>query len=254
MNHALHALCLSLLLNGCATTTSYPPPAAPAAEALLAEQHYAEAAQAFSDAAASESRGRDALRLRAAEAWLAAGNTEAARGALAQVPSRALTPADKARRALVTAELALHDGDAEAALAQLTPSGLTLPPTLVLQRQRLRAQALERTGAAFAAARELAAIDRLVPAPERSANRIRIADLLTGVDSDSLRTQGAMLPSDDILIEVDVAVGKGSARAPRLIELYLLGPPAATLYAVDPVGVAMMMPSPDNSGPGTPST
>lgn len=199
MNHALHALCLSLLLNGCATTTSYPPPLAPAAEALLAEQHYAEAAQAFSDAAAGESRGRDALRLRAAEAWLAAGNPEAARGTLAQVTSRTLAPADKARRALVTAELALHDGDAEAALAQLTPSGQTLPPTLVLQRQRLRAQALERTGAAFAAARELAAIDRLVPAPERSANRVRIADLLTGVDNDSLRTQGAMLPSDDPL-------------------------------------------------------
>jgi len=199
MNHALRALLLSLLLGGCATTTSYPQSATAAADALLAGQRYAEAAQAYSDAAASGARGSDSLWLRAAEAWLAAGNFDAARDAIARTPARELSPGNSAQRAVLLAQLALHDGHAEAALAQLAPSGQVLPPTLVLQRQRLRAQALEQTGAPFAAALELAAIDRLVPAPERSANRQRISDLLAGVDSETLRTRGALLPGDEAL-------------------------------------------------------
>lgn len=199
MNHALRALLLSLLLGGCATTSTYPEASAPAADALLAAQRYGDAAQAYSNAAAVGARGSDGLWLRATEAWLADGNFAAAGDAVARTAGHELSAANTAHRAVLLAQLALHDGNAEAALAQLAPSGQVVPPTLVLQRQRLRAQALEQTGQPFAAALELAAIDRLVPTAERNANRQRIVDLLATVDSESLRTHGVMLPSDDAL-------------------------------------------------------
>lgn len=199
MNHALRIVLLSLLLGGCATISSYPEATAPSADALFAEQRFTEAAQAYSNAAATGAPGSDGLWLRAADAWLAVGNFDAARDAVARTATRKLSAANSAQRALLLAQLALHDGNAEAALTQLAPSGQTVPPTLVLQRQRLRAQALERTGQPFAAALELAAIDRLVPTAERGANRQRIVELLATVDSESLRTHGAMLPSDDAL-------------------------------------------------------
>lgn len=199
MNDALRAIWLSLLLGGCATTTSFPEAPTPIADAFMAERRYAEAAQAFSEAAAGRTHGGEALLLRAAEAWLAAGEFDSARGMLAQVDAIRLSARNNAERSLLRAQLALHDGDAESALALLAPSGQPLSPERVLQRQRLRAQALEQTGAPFAAALELASIDRLVTTAERSANRRHISELLAGVDSESLRTRGATLPGDDAL-------------------------------------------------------
>lgn len=195
------AAVLSLLLAGCVTTqvSTVREPAPPEAQALLAEQRYAEAAQVLVDAAAQPGAERDSLWLRAAEAWLKAGNVAQARAALAEVSARNLHGEDSARRDLSEARIALVDAEPERALNLLAPRGLTLSPSLVRQRQELRGQVLAEAGQPVAAAAEWAALDALLPAAERPGNLARIVDVLANVDSATLQTQGAATPGDSVL-------------------------------------------------------
>jgi len=201
MNHVIRAVLLALLLSGCTTpqVRSQREPELPLAQALFDQQRYREAAHAFADAANASARRPEHLWLRAAEAWLRAGDVEQARSAANRIPASALTPADRARFALVNAELALADGDAERALAGLAPSGANLPPALVIRRQQLRAQALQQTGQHFAAAAELAAIDALLSSADRPDNRRQVEALLAQVDSAALYAQGLSAPPQSAL-------------------------------------------------------
>lgn len=201
MNHVIRAALLSLLLSGCVTqqVSSQREPELPLAQGLFDQQRYAEAAQAFADAASTNGHRPEHLWLRAAEAWLRAGNIEQARLAATRIQASALTPNDRARHALINAELALADGDPARALAGLAPSGANLPPALVIRRQQLRAQALQQTGEHLAAAAELAAIDPLLNSADRPGNRSQIEVLLAQVDSAALYAQGLSAPPDSPL-------------------------------------------------------
>jgi len=196
MNHVIRATLLTLLLSGCVTNqvSSQRVPELPLAQGLFDQQRYSEAAQAFADAANIASRRPEHLWLRAAEAWLRAGNSEQARSAASRIPDSSLTPTDRARLALVNAELALADGEPERALIDLAPSGTNLPPSLVIHRQQLRAMALQQTGQHLAAAAELTAIDALLSGADRPQNRRQIEALLAQVDSAALYTQGQSAP------------------------------------------------------------
>lgn len=201
MNNVLRALLLSLLLGGCVANqvSSQREPEQPLAQGLFEQQRYDEAALAFAAAASVANRSPDHLWLRAAEAWLRAGDVEQAHSAAARIQASALTPNDRARYALVNAELALADGDPERALTVLAPSGANLPPSLVIHRQQLRAQALQQTGQHLAAAAELASIDPLLSGTNRPDNRRQIDALLAQADSAALYAQGQAAPPDSSL-------------------------------------------------------
>src|SRR3546814_20387415 len=104
MNHVIRAVLLSLLLSGCVTqqVSSQREPEPPLAQGLFDQQRYAEAAQAFANAASTDVRRPEHLWLRAAEAWLRAGNIEQARSAASQIADSSLPPGDRERFALVT--------------------------------------------------------------------------------------------------------------------------------------------------------
>lgn len=198
MNHVTRALLLSLFLSGCVSNqvSSQREPEQPLAQGLFDQQRYREAAQAFAAAARTTKRQPEHLWLRAAEAWLRAGDSEQARLAVTQIQAAALTPNDRARYALANAELALADGDPERALTDLAPSGANLPPSLVIRRQQLRAQALQQTGQHLAAASELAAIEPLLSGAQRPDNGRQIDALLAQTDSAALYRQGQSVPAD----------------------------------------------------------
>jgi outer membrane PBP1 activator LpoA protein len=134
MNHRARlagplALLLSALLGACA---SAPPPARPGSPGDLAAQaqsqgQYQAAARLWLDAAAMAGPPQsDQFQLRAAEAWLAAGQRQNAYLSLQAIDMRRLGAADRSRFALIKAEQALINADAETAsnYLELARSGL----------------------------------------------------------------------------------------------------------------------------------
>lgn len=138
------------MLAGCAVAPSARPPG-PAVVAVDPEQpaldaetvgDYGTAARAWQAlAAASPSPGREAYQLRAAAAWLAAGDTTSSQALLGQVDVAPLGDELIARKQILLARLALGRGDGPAAATALVPThSLSLAPELAAERDAVQRQ------------------------------------------------------------------------------------------------------------------
>lgn len=138
------AALLLVVGGGCASPPPTPAPT-PARAAVDPEQpareaeargDYGAAAQAWQALAASRpSPGREAYQLRAAAAWLAAGDTTSSQALLGQIDVAPLGDALITQKQLLLARLALGRGDPVAAAAALAPT-LELEPPADLATER----------------------------------------------------------------------------------------------------------------------
>jgi outer membrane PBP1 activator LpoA protein len=140
-----------LVLAGCVSEPPAPPPE-PAAQAPIDPEQAARDAEARGDfgaaarawqtlAAERPSPGREAYQLRAASAWLAAGDASSSQALLSQIDARQLDPTQAAERQLLLARLALGRGDQTQAAGALAPiRGVELPPALASERDTLAQQ------------------------------------------------------------------------------------------------------------------
>ena len=188
---------LVLLLAACAGTPrrDVPPDAARIAEALYRDGDFAQAAAAFADAAAASRARRNYYQLRAAEAWRELGDLEAAAGVLDGVGRRRLNEIESLRLDLLLAELALREGDAEAAQHLLTRPQDSVPDAFRARWHDLGARAW-REDDPFTAAAELAWLQPFLLAAERPDNLRAIDALLVRVPDAVLQRRSAALPPE----------------------------------------------------------
>jgi outer membrane PBP1 activator LpoA protein len=176
----LCALLLALMTSACDSlpTRSGPSPEVQMAERLYAEGDFPAAAQAFLDAGQRSRSQRDALTLRAAEAWREDGQIEQARALVEVIGERRLQPDELQRLNLLRAELAVLDRQPQRALDVLAAPAEQWPEN---QRDRvhfLRAQAHAGLDQAFEAAQERAALEAYLAPAERTENTEAIVSLL----------------------------------------------------------------------------
>ncbi len=144
------AVLLLVVVGGCASPPPAPAPTRapvaidpeqPAREAE-ARGDYGAAARAWQALAAGRpSPGREAYQLRAAAAWLAAGDTTSSQALLGQIDVAPLGDGLIAQKQILLARLALHRGDPAAAAAALAPTReLDLPAELATERDALLQQ------------------------------------------------------------------------------------------------------------------
>lgn len=220
------ALCL-LLATGLLACSGLPsrdtaPAAAIEAERLFAQGEFEAAAQRFLEAADERRSRRDALRLRAAEAWREQGDLAAAARALAGVTTKKLDGGERLRLALLQAEIALQAGDAGTALSRLAIAPGAVPDAYLARFHDLRARAFEAGRDPFGAAAERALLDPLLAPAEQGDNQRRLQQLLVGVDDDTLYQRSAALPVGHPLY---VFAGRAlSARGLKLPRPYERGP------------------------------
>lgn len=177
-------LCILYLLAGCGSMEKKPPPSAttpppdPELVALESQGEYRALAERYlslegSDAEVSE------WRLRAAEAYIRAGDHPAAEQVVDTLPAAALSPEQQNRANLVRAQAAAAGGDLSRALSLLPPSGAPLPPSQAAQAQWLRSQWLGQSGDSRQALQaRLQLDDRNLDPAQQEANRLAIWQLL----------------------------------------------------------------------------
>jgi len=194
------ALLLALVASGCDSLPTRPAEASPevqAAERLFAEGEFPAAAQAFLDAARSSRRQRDALTLRAAEAWRENGEIERARPLLETLNERRLLADELLRLNLLRAELALIERQPQRALDVLAGRLQTAPAELQDRILFIRAQAHAGLDQPFEAARARAALAQYLAPTERDANAEAIRSLLGQIRPAALQRDAAGLDRAD---------------------------------------------------------
>jgi len=162
---------------GCATSPSNGPATA-LADSLYAEGNFQAAAVEYQRLASSSwGAARDPLLLRAGESLREEGDLDAAAAAITKVRRAKLEGDRPLRYDLLTAEIALAQGDAERALALATvnPSGVTQAQSA--RATETRARALDRLGRPLDAATERVVLLDLAPADRASIE----GDLLRGL-------------------------------------------------------------------------
>jgi outer membrane PBP1 activator LpoA protein len=196
----LCALLLAVVASGCDSLPTRPAEASPevlAAERLYAEGEFPAAAQAFLDAASGSRRQRDALTLRAAEAWRENGEIERARPLIDQVNERRLLADELLRLNLLRAELALIERQPQRALDVLAGSLQAAPAELQDRILFIRAQAHAGLDQPFEAARARAALAQYLAPAERDANAEAIRSLLGQIRPAALQRDAASLDRGD---------------------------------------------------------
>ena len=147
--------------------------------------------------AASNRRSRDALLLKAAEAWRDEGDLAELARVLDEVRPKRLTPAQAAHLDLLLAESALAQGDAQRALDLATLPEGSLDRAYRTRVPEIRARALLATGRPIDSARERALLDLKLSGPDRAANQDDLLDALAAADVASLNAAlGATGPDD----------------------------------------------------------
>lgn len=193
---------IPVLMPGCASVKVAPAesPQEQAANALLSSGKYKQAAQAYLEfAATASSPARDRALVRAAESWQRAGDTNAARGALAQANRRKLAGEDVLLHDLLSAQFLLLDRKGREALALLNQNRDNIPPALRTRWHNLRAQAFEANSQFFEVAAEYAWLIGDQTPRERTVTARNIARLLGGVPSNTLAAKTTALASGDPL-------------------------------------------------------
>jgi uncharacterized protein len=188
-----------VLLAGCAGGGGGPdaPPPDQSAQRLLAAGQSQSAGQEWLRLAADADKANGVVfRTSAANAFLLAGNTGAARKALAGLPAAGLVPDAEVRAALARARLAALDGQRQLALAML-PSASIVPPGFTRVHLLTRIEALPGSNRHIELAQahhEYGAL--LNGANERQENDTAIWDALSAATSAEL--DQALLPPPDI--------------------------------------------------------
>ncbi len=164
---------LLLLLQGCGGTPPRPddteavkqPPSLQAQAASLIEQgEHAAAARLLEQLAASlSSPEQEQIRLDAAESWVKAGDWQAVKQILSQLPTTQLPATLIPQTQMLKAELALHQGMIDRAIDLMQPPPSADAP-LPLQRRyhRNMAEAFRLSGNRLESARELSELDQLL--------------------------------------------------------------------------------------------
>ncbi len=164
------------------------------AERAWARGDFAEAAQAFLDAAASQRSQRDVLHLRAAEAWREEGELERAAAVLEGISTRRFDQDTIQRLGLLQAEIALSRKAPQQALEILEGLASTISPRYRSRLLELRARAAEADDNIFFAASARAELSELLQGAERRENRRQTLSLLERLDDDALAFGAASLP------------------------------------------------------------
>lgn len=192
----LPLLALALLLAGCdSMPTRATSDAVAQAERDYERGDFARAAHGFLDAAASQRNQRDALHLRAAEAWRQEGDLDRADAVLRDISTRRLDADALQRLALLQAEIALHRQQPEQALSLLDQAAPTLAQRYRPRLLELRARAAEASGNPLFAATARAELAASLSPEEQAINTRDIQALLMQLDDDALAFGAAALPA-----------------------------------------------------------
>ncbi len=161
------------------------------ADALAAQGQADAAAKAYLDIAKGATPpAREQLQLKAARAFLAAGDTRQAQQTVGEVSRPALTIGQRERLLLIEADLALLDRRPKDAIARLRAMQVqTLPKDLKIQRLGTLAAAQRLANDPVASAESLSALDRLLDNEDaRLLNQVSLITTLSALSSEELRT------------------------------------------------------------------
>lgn len=230
--HRIHCFAYAVLLvaallltGGCATVGPSAPVASPQAQAQYAHAqelyrsgNFRDAARAFLGAANSDPAIRDRATLAAAASYRSLGQIARTAALLQRVDRDNLSPADEARYRVLSAEVALQRGRADAARKQLADLPPDLPPEVHEQALGVRARADLATGDRLAAARTLMQREALLPPAARAANRQQVVSILAGMGTARLTPLYASLGEGDPLKPlVQQALGRVGKAMPRTL-------------------------------------
>lgn len=171
-----------------------------AARQLAAEGDWRGAARAYEALAAeSEPPLRQQLLLDAAGLYLDGGQREAAQGLVSAVEPADLPSARRTQWQVLRAQIALLEGDAQAALEQLPPNAPSLPGPIQERLLETAARAYQAVGDRLASLERWVALDALIDNPARQrANRDRIWALASSLPASAL-SQRLARPQDAVL-------------------------------------------------------
>ncbi|MCB1626148.1 MAG: penicillin-binding protein activator [Xanthomonadales bacterium] len=160
------------------------------------------AAQLYQQLARQGGPERDRYALLAAEALREEGDLMALANQLGSIRRARLSPDDEARLDLLYAELALADGDADAAMALLAMPSEVGSVSVRVRALELRARALTLRGDQVASAAERLRLEPLLQGEERARNRAEAEEGIAGLDDDQLRNLLRDTPRDEPLYEL----------------------------------------------------
>lgn len=248
-----------LLVGGCATMGSALPAASPQAEAqyshaqaLYQAGNYQGAANGFLTTAQNDPAIRDRALLAAAASFRSLGRLDQTAALLPRIDRRQLTPNEDARYRVLSADVTLQRGAADAALKQLANLPSPLPPDVQQHALDVEARAQLANGNRLEAARALARRVPLLPPPAQADAHQQAVAILAGMGHDPL---AALYPSlvgnDPLKAYVQQALAQAGAAPPRVLPQP--NQPVGTLaqsglpqgYAMPPK-VALLLPA---SGP-----
>ena len=198
-----------VLLTGCVDNTRphEGPPPDQAALALLAENKFQEAADAYLVLADKyKAPLKQDYQLRAADALIDAQDFVNARRVAESLSKKGLTARHNTFRKIVLGRIALVQNDPALALGLLTGRDTIVADTELLERYHtLRAQALEQTGQFVSAAGERATLDGYLDSAGRETNRRRLWSDLSEVTITDL---GNALGGPDVSLNgwIDLAI------------------------------------------------
>jgi uncharacterized protein len=161
------------------------------ADALAAQGQADAAARAYLDIAKGATPpAREQLQLKAARAFLSAGDTLQAQQTIGEISRPALTSGQREQLLLIEADLALLDGRPKDAIARLQAVQVqTLPKDLKIQRLGTLAAAQRLANDPVASAESLIALDRLLDNEDAHLlNQVSLVTTLSTMSSDELRT------------------------------------------------------------------
>lgn len=180
----LAAAALTLLLaHGCATPPRHTAPAADVAAQetarLIAAGDYRGAAERLlAEAERAQPPRREELQLEAVETLLRGQHFDAAETLLARLPQTG-SDSYRTRLAITQARILLGRGQAQAALQRLATASDTVPPALLVDFHRTRAEAYAAAGNSLESARERVWLDGLLDVADRPDNQQAIWQALT---------------------------------------------------------------------------
>lgn len=212
---------------------------APAAQALYEQGEFDAAAQAYLNLARYDRRQRSRYRLQAAQAWREEGEWSQAREALRELRRRDLDAEEAFLLDLLHAEMALADGDLQAASDLLVVDPRRVPPEFETRLLELRARTFEASGDLLAAARERIGLDQQLDGADRADNAAAAGRLLDGLPAAERTQLLRTLERDDplyswLLKRTPLDAGGSTSYASELSAAAL---PPRTAPALDPVQI-----------------
>lgn len=214
-----------LLASGCATIGPALPAANPQAEAQYAHAqalyqsgNFQSAANAYLTTAQNDPAIRDRALLGAAASYRSLGRLDQTAALLARIDHGHLTPNEDARYRVLSAEVALLRGSADAALKQLANLPSPLSTDVHQHALDVVARAQLANGNRLAAARALAQRVPLLPPPAQADAHQQAVAILAGMGHDPLTSLYPSLADNDPLKPyIQQALAQAGAAPPRVL-------------------------------------